>query len=399
MSSIKSYSNYGMDKEGNIVNIYYLPNTDGLKEINYEHYKLIKYNSESELNPSNSLIRSIIFSNEELVCYSPQKSIPFDIFKTNPIENIFIEEIIEGTMINLFFDKHVDKWVIASKSNIGANCKFFAESITFNEMYQECLLNSSLNYDCLNKEYCYSFVIQHPKNRIVVPFEHTSLYLINVYHCYTKDNLNLVECIHIHSTEILSMFEHSTVKFPKLYNFDSYDSIVMPDNWFFKGFMLKMDFYRCKVLNVNYEHIKELRGNQPKLKYYYLMIRQNSTLNEFIKYYPEYVESINSYEKEIKKYTHQLYKFYVSCFIHKEQKLRDYLPKYKTHMYHLHQIYITKLAPKKNHMNYMITENYINNLHPSQLMYSLNYDYHTHDNNEHVIINNDTISNDYFIIS
>ncbi len=415
MSGIEKCSNYGLDKEGNLVVIYYIPNTDGLKEINYEHYKLIKYDRESLLNQNLGLFRSIIFSNNKLVCYSPQKSISLEEFKSNQIENITIEEIIEGTMINLFYDEYIEKWTFASKSNIGANCKFYSNSITFHEMYEDCLKNSKLNYDDLDKKYCYSFVIQHPKNRIVVPFDKTSLYLVNIYYCYTKDNLNLVEYIDIRQDNIIDMFKNSFVKFPAVYKFDNYESITMPSSWIFKGYMLKTDFYRAKILNVNYEHIKDLRGNQPNHKYYYLMLRKNENiLTEFLHYYPEFTEQFKEFEKDIKSYIYTLFKNYVSCFIHKKMKLRDYPSKYKPHMYQLHQIYITKLIHEKKYITFFIVEKYINDLHPSQLMYSLNYEYHEHDNQESPILveedkeknkrndsndSNDSISNDYLIIS
>lgn len=395
MSTIEKYSNYDVDKSGNVIVLYYTP-SNGLKEVNYEHYKLIKYDRDSKLDSSLGLYRSVIFSNHELACYSPQKSIPFDEFKVIPFESISIEENIEGTMINLFFDKHIQKWVYASKSNIGANCKFYSDSITFHEMYEECLLNSKLNYDELNKQYCYSFVIQHPKNRIVIPFQSTSLYLVNVYHCYYKDNMNFVE--HIPIEDVMNMFIHSSVLFPKKYSFEMYESITMPESWFFKGYMLKTDFYRCKLINPNYDHIKELRGNQPNYKYYYLMLRKNeNTLKEFLNFYPEYSETSFEYEKEIKQYTSALFKHYISCFIHKVQKLKDYPPKYKPHMYQLHQMYITVLSPEKKYITYLITEKYINDLHPSQLMFSLNYELHKP--KEEVVLHNDSIQRDYFIIS
>ena len=395
MSSIQPYSIYDVNKDGNVLVLQYISNC-GLKEVNYEHYKLVKYDRDSKLDDSFGLFRSVIFSNDELACYSPQKSISFEEFKINEFSKIIIEENIEGTMINLFFDKHIQKWVYASKSNIGANCKFYVDTISFHEMYEECLLNSKLNYDELNKQYCYSFVIQHPKNRIVVPFDKTELYLVNAYYCYYKDNLNFVENIPIQS--IASLFSHSNVKFPQTYQFESYETIKMPDSWIFKGYMLKTDFYRCKLLNRNYENIKELRGNQPNYKYYYLMLRKNKdTLQEFFTYFNEYQSISQQHEDEIKKYTQQLFQYYKSCFIHKSMKLKDYPPKYKTHMYQLHQIYINTLMPEKKFMTYPIAEKYINDLHPSQLMFSLNYELHKP--KESVIVHNDSITSDYFIIS
>ena len=39
----------------------------------------------------------------------------------------------------------------------------------------------NLEFEHLNKEYCYSFVLQHPENKIVVPLTEKKLILTNVY--------------------------------------------------------------------------------------------------------------------------------------------------------------------------------------------------------------------------
>ena len=53
---------------------------------------------------------------------APPKSIYFDDFvNENNIEDCYFEEFIEGTMINVFWDKYIEDWNMATKSNIGAN--------------------------------------------------------------------------------------------------------------------------------------------------------------------------------------------------------------------------------------------------------------------------------------
>ena len=65
-------------------------------------------------------------------------------------------------MINVF--KHNNVINISTRSNIGANCKWVG-SKTFN-----LLFNESMNIDDLNtieEGYSFSFLLQHPENKIV----------------------------------------------------------------------------------------------------------------------------------------------------------------------------------------------------------------------------------------
>ena len=54
-------------------------------------------------------------------------------------------------------------------------------------MFSEASEKNNFNMNQLDKKYNYSFVLQHPRNRIVVPFSKPQLYLVKVY------EINIVE--------------------------------------------------------------------------------------------------------------------------------------------------------------------------------------------------------------
>ena len=85
-------------------------------------------------------------------------------------------ELIDGTMINLFY--HNKQWLLSTRSNIGCKNKWSTD-INFGKMFSECSLN--LDYDSFNKEYTYSFVMRHTKNRIISPVKENQLYLVEVH--------------------------------------------------------------------------------------------------------------------------------------------------------------------------------------------------------------------------
>jgi len=121
--------------------------------------------------------RSVIINEAGVVVgFAPPKSILAETFMaTRPIiadannENIVAEEFVEGTMLNVFFNAGV--WEVATKQTIGANVRFYTNNVdTFYSMFLDAMQNIGLTLDMLDKKNSYSFVLQHPKNRIVVPF-------------------------------------------------------------------------------------------------------------------------------------------------------------------------------------------------------------------------------------
>ena len=56
----------------------------------------------------------------------------------------------------------------------------------------DAIRECGLNIENMDKTLCYSFVLQHPENRIVVPFNYPCLYLVAVYHIERKEDENVI---------------------------------------------------------------------------------------------------------------------------------------------------------------------------------------------------------------
>ena len=100
----------------------------------FDNMSLIKY-KKNKINEENigklGKWRSIIFMNKTIISCSPSKSIRFaEFIKKNNLFDCFVEEFVEGTMINCFYIKNKG-WEMATKSNIGANCKFASSKFLF----------------------------------------------------------------------------------------------------------------------------------------------------------------------------------------------------------------------------------------------------------------------------
>jgi hypothetical protein len=358
-------------------------------------YSVIRYDKNLLLDEDKStigLLRSIIInSSGKVVSFSPPKSIGWDNFLTvhpEKTENTIAEEFIEGTMINVFWDPNIGlsgAWEIATRSCVGAQIAFYHEPgkpiITFRSMFMEAVKEVGLDFNKLDSAHCYSFVLQHPLNRIVVPFSKPSLYLLAVYEIVHTEG-GIVNVYHVDINKCDDVWSQTSVKFPQIYTewenvtdlIDKYAS--MNTNYQVVGVVLRnlTTGARCKKRNPVYENVRHLRGNQPKLMYQYLSLRQEGKVAEYLKYYPEHKSDFSFFRDQLHKYTVALYQNYIDCYIKKLKPLREYAEKYRTHMYNIHQIYVNQLKGEGRHITNTVVIDYVNKVHPSLQMYALNYD-------------------------
>ena len=371
-----------------------LCNVHNFSKENEDKY-LVSYNKNIiKINDENfntiGLHRSIIFLNNNLVCFSPPKSLSYDCFcKKYPKldENIVIEEFVEGTMINVYYNNISKKWEIATKNNIGGTNVFYKDSsYSFGDLFYDTCKYVGLNLeDKLNKKYCYSFVMKHPYNQMVEIITCPSLYLIEVYEIERLSETN----IKIHIININEIFNelsiNCNINTQFKFNFKNYEDINFVKlfskdphlirKYIMMGYVIKnkMTGERTKLRNEEYEYLHKLKGNQSDFLYRYLELRQLGQVKEFLYYFPEYYNSVNMYRETIHTFTENLYLYYISVNVTKITLLSNVPYCYKQHVYKIHGKYITE---KMNNVSFKVSRkyviDYVNNLHPSVFICTLN---------------------------
>jgi hypothetical protein len=359
---------------------------------NNEQYTILQYDKDfiylSNIS-SYGLLRSVILSGSDVVCFSPPKSTPSDVFIKNYPEKtsaIVAEEFVEGTMINVFYDFKHKCWQIATRKTVGCDVRFYTHSTkTFSTMFQEACTAANLSIDKLNPFFCYSFVLQHPENRIVVPHKTPQLYLVATYMIIHDKQNNEINVTHISKYfeslfDAYHIFKTTGVKFPQKYEFETYSDLINQyasanTSYDIMGVVITNHSTgeRTKIRNPIYEEVRQLRGNQPKLQYQYLYLRHTGKLPEFLKYYPETKKDMSKFREQVHMFTNTLHQNYLSCYVKKEKPLHQFSGQYKSHMRALHTLYIDEFMEKKLPITLYVVINYVNNLPPSRLMYSLNH--------------------------
>lgn len=357
-------------------------------KLNDDKYKIVRYNKDILLNdliPTYGLLRSVIFNNNnQVVSFAPAKSSLADQFITKyatKTDYIIAQEFVEGTMINVFYDPSVLSWKIATRNTIDAEVYFYKKEHgkTFNAMFFEACNQNNFNLEMLNKKFCYSFVLQHPENRIVVPFQSPQLYLVEAYEIINSDNVIIIPQ-NINEIRTSGNFINTSVRFPEVYEFTTYTELIekfasanTPYN--IMGIVVKnvLTNERTKIRNPIYEEVRHLKGNQTKTQYQYLHLRKEGKLPQYLKFYPESKKEFSECREKVHIFTNTLHQNYLACYIRKEKPLKEFGSQFRTHMFNLHQQFINDLRPNNLFITNTIVQKYVNNLHPSLLMHSLNY--------------------------
>jgi len=309
------------------------------------------------------LCRGAIICDNMIKCIPPRKSIEIESIDTfehltiDKIDGCKIESLIDGTMINLFY--HNDEWLISTRSEIGGYNKW-TDKKSFRNMFDEC---SNIDYEKLNKNYCYSFVMQHKDNCNVTPIQENKLFLTEIYE-FDENNKPLKKDI----TEIGKMINIDT---PVYYN--SIEEAIKiyiqnENNWKWKGFTIKFELARYKCINNKFNDIMEINVNSNNDLIKYLTLRRNGNLKDYLKYYPMKKELFNDYRNKVHDLTGILFHTYKDVFIHKKKdkdKIEFYL---NPLIYDIHDIY--KQTKKPIHWN--VVKQYIHLMPTKKLAFAMN---------------------------
>lgn len=353
-------------------------------------YHILKYDKDwlvRENMKSVGLLRSVIFKDDgTVVSFAPPKSLMTESLNIDLDSESVAETFVEGTMINVFYEVESNSWEIATRSSVGGGTCFFMENgfkeeNTFKYMFDEVCHHIGLDLNDLNKKFVYSFVMQHPRNRIVTIIKEMSLYLVDVYQI--EDN-KTIRVVSIHNELEQFGLNASKVKLVNSISLKNEEDLKkciesmasMNTPYHNVGVVIKNNLgERYKFRNPTYEHVRQLRGNQPKLQYQYINLRQIGKVGEYLQYYKEHKKPFNDFRNMIHAYTNELFSNYIRCYIKKEKVLKEFPEKYRVHMYKLHHdIYLKTLMPEKKYVNKEVVVHYFNGLHPAKQMFVMNYD-------------------------
>lgn len=319
--------------------------------------------------------RGIILEKEtnNIICYTFDNNKDFDYEEKQDInlDDTIIEESIDGTQIRLFYYKN--KWNVATTRCIDAYKAYWKSNKSFGELFDD--VKTKINFDKLNTDYCYSFVLRHKNNRIVVNYKENDLILVCVRNLKTLEEVDKIEegkRLEIKLPKVIEEFKD----FDELVNYCRTDNKLNEE-----GFMLynKKTGDRMKIIKKKYEEIKKLLYNSNALIYRYYLLRMNKQLEEYLKYYPEDCVDFVLFEYRTKEIIQGIHTSYMNLNVNKCITMKDIEFPYRPLVYKLHGLYLNRTYPK---ITKKVVETEYNKLHAKQHTFMYNLIYTTYNNNE-----------------
>jgi len=372
----KSYS------DSKSLKVKHQPQVDGQSVEKFHSLYVIKYDKRF-LNASNygtlGLWRSVITDGKSILCFAPPKSLPMNQFVEDleDLNDCTITEFAEGTMVNLFYNLHRGEWEVATRSSVGARCRFYDEKgKTFRSMFVEAMNQNGIEFGIFDKDKCYSFVLQHPENRIVVPFAKARLVLTHVYSCKgSKVSHSVPSSKYLPQLSVPLLFsKRCDYEGNSLGDLSIYFGKNLVDYKVVGAMVYNVKTgQRTKVRNPTYEYVRQLKGNSPKLQFQYYCLRQCGRVKDYLRYYPESGEAFGKFRETLHAWTRGLWRNYIMCYVDKSKQFREFPYEFRPHMSELQRIYMDELRVRGGRTTLASVIAYVSVLEPARLMYAINY--------------------------
>jgi hypothetical protein len=218
-----------------------------------------------------------------------------------------------------------DKWNISTKKCIDASKSKWISEKSFYHLFLECLSDYNIE-ESLIKTNCYSFILTHPENNIVVKYSNPQL-----YHISTRDLITLQEI-----DNDIGITKLNKQKVEKDYLPILIGQLLNDTNLSYEGYILvDCKYNRQKLKTSMYKKARSIWGNTNNRFMRFLELRKDLLmLNEYLTYYPCDKENFISYENKISYLANDILQYYVLKHINKTNvKIPFYFSKiiYKLH--------------------------------------------------------------------
>lgn len=280
-----------------------------------------------------------------------------------------ITHFVDGVMIGLYWDNYNHRWRIHTRSVLGAQSRYFSQTKTFATMFMEA--TPDLDHDALDKRCSYTWILQHPENRIVCPTDRPRAYVVAVSRICADGAV---------SWEPLDAVPHAVRTVSGLNTWADVAARLAEWNTRFRHSAQGLVVYntatgeRWKVRTAEYNRVRQLRGNSPRRDYLWLNLWSTAKLHDYLTLYPEERAAANATVDRWKRATNDVYHIYVDVFKARTLAKSAIPPKYRPLVYGLHSKYMDELKPAGKSVDWKTALEYMNSRDTAQKVFVINWE-------------------------
>jgi hypothetical protein len=226
-----------------------------------------------------------------------------------------VEHYTEGSLIRVYW--YNGKWNTGSSRKINAAFSHWGGDKSLKEMFYEALKVEDIDLDLLDKNNCYSFLLQHPELKICLD---------------TKS----IFCIMINMVNLETLVETRTTDGYKVNS--KISDLVDTQNRIDKNYFVYLpNGERIKMISEEYKKIQKLLGNNPSMKFAYMESLQNGDDIDIKKHFPSMLEEFNFVDGRLLEVSYTIHALYMANNVRKENE--NVYHKYTRSLIQLHAIY------------------------------------------------------------
>lgn len=356
---------------------------------------------------------------QELYAYIPKKPGVLSTFlantATDPTPEVRVTEMIDGTPLDLWYDRRSQRWEISVHRAVGGDFTFVRDhefkdidptdhtctrtsqrlgeivgQCTFYEMFMDAMNvgdadSLAVRLRNWSKQHGYRFVMQHPKNILATVVQEPLLYVVGVHRIKrAKTEHATVESISPWVYQSWRCFtEHSLVRFPSTVAYltgeqatpPSFTKLILPYvsvHSSLKTVGMGVVFTNMKtgeqshMVSRVYRQWRKIQCVPPKELFRYLCVRRTRKMNEFLGFYPWFTPAYDYYGELYSDLVYNMFESYIDRYVHRTKTpvSGKYLP-------HIQQIHHTMYLPMKaavsgakSRITIGLVQEYIDGLNP-----------------------------------
>jgi hypothetical protein len=332
MNTIKQIVSQNDLKSIQDFNIFFNKNNMPLKAVDQDPFIVVEYTTKKdhEITGIARLFNFVFFDKEGNVVhyFEPHHYDCFENISGQDLDFKVTNTVIynEGSLVKVFY--YQDKWYIGTSKKPESSGVFWNSEKSFKELFFEA--NQDYPVNTLDKEYCYSFLLQHPEHFVTFQNLPMNVIMLNKIN-RSSGEVQRPVCDNYGTTLDISRLQ------------DTVDTRSVTENYIVYGQNADGHDLRIKMLSSAYKRRHSLVGNQHNVKTAYIKAFQEEKDEDFKQCLPEYKDICSKIDVDITELVKNVYTAYV--LKHRAKQNFNINEKYTGMIKKIHELYLQKKNP------------------------------------------------------